>query len=716
LDFAVFQILDNIRRTFLAKCQQENPADSNFCVNCGRKLERECPFCATSPPPDTAFCKGCGRALADNASRPEIGTEKPPPGAPTGERRQATIVFSDLSGYTAMNEKLDPEEVEAIMSRVKDEAVRIVEDYGGIVNQFVGDEVLALFGIPAAHEDDPRRAVRAALELHEWVRGISPQVEARIGAPLTLHTGINTGLVVTHFRDEREGRHGITGDSVNTAARIVDQADADEILISLDTQRRIAHFFVTEAREPMAFKGKARPMSVFRIVGKTTVQTRFEAAKKSGLSAFTGREEELAALLARMDRASAGQGQLVAVSGEAGIGKTRLLHEFQLSLDSSRIETVPGRFLSHENAAPNLPFVEVLRHILKLRDQEAAAESLKKAIANIRAIDTGLEQNIPLYLHLLGIPAKDHQIPPTLSGEELRKALDQALVAIILGFSRRKPAVLILENWRWVDEASDAVLKKLLDHIASHPLMVVVVFRPDFEPAWELPPDHYEKVTLRPLGPEEDQTLMKSVVGSRHLPEGLAELVYGRTGGIPFFTEEVCRDLLAKEILLVMGGEAAITCLLSDISLPDSIQAVIRSRLDRLDGAARHVLRISSVIGQEFSLPVLERAFEDHDQLHQGLTVLQGQGLIRRVNGGPEQSFVFDQVTTQMVAYDTLLLQQRKALHELIGKAIEEVYANRPEDHFKALGHHFSKSANVDKALHYLNLAGDRFKKYFSLG
>jgi len=223
-----------------SQCQNDNPPDARFCEQCGAPLESPCPACQAPLSAGARFCKACGHDLS-TALHPEAAAAAPSPEtAPSGERRQATILFSDLSGYTAMNERMDPEEVEGIMGRIKAEAVKIVEEHGGIVNQFVGDEVLALFGIPTAHKDDPRRAVRAALELHKLARRISPEAEGKIGRPLRLHTGINTGLIVTNLRDTRDGTYGITGDTVNTGARLKSIAEDDQILVSPETQRQIA--------------------------------------------------------------------------------------------------------------------------------------------------------------------------------------------------------------------------------------------------------------------------------------------------------------------------------------------------------------------------------------------------------------------------------------------------------------------------------------------
>jgi class 3 adenylate cyclase len=263
-----------------------------------------------------------------------------------------------------MNERLDPEEVETIMSRIKKEAVTIVERHEGIVNQFVGDEVLALFGIPTAHEDDPVRAVKAAFEIHELVRKISPEVEARISTKLRMHTGISTGLVVTHIRDIRNGSYGITGDTVNIGARLASRAQADEILVGPETHSLIAPYFKTNALDPVTVRGKTKPLTPYRVVEESAVQTRFEAAEIQGFTAFTGREQELTVLYSCLEKTLAGKGQFVTVAGEAGMGKSRLIYEFRHSLNRSAITVLQGRCQSYLDSSWHLFIRDKLRRFI----------------------------------------------------------------------------------------------------------------------------------------------------------------------------------------------------------------------------------------------------------------------------------------------------------------------------------------------------------------
>ena len=306
-------------------------------------------------------------------ARPTHGQPATPAGtADTGERRHATVVFSDLTGYTALNERLDPEEVESLMGRIKGEAARIVEAHGGMVNQFVGDEVLALFGIPAAHEDDPVRAVRAALALHDMAREVSRDVEARIGQPIRFHSGINTGLIVTRSRDLRDGTYGVTGDAVNTAARLVGQAAPDEVVLSPETQRLVVDYFTAEQLEAVVLKGKAEPVRPWKVTGKTAVASRWEAAQRRGLTRYAGRDVELATLRAAARQAQAGHGQFVTVVGEPGIGKSRLMFELRHGLEGEGVTIIEGRCQAFGADTPYLPFIDALRHGLGLREAEAA--------------------------------------------------------------------------------------------------------------------------------------------------------------------------------------------------------------------------------------------------------------------------------------------------------------------------------------------------------
>ncbi|MEJ2164204.1 MAG: tetratricopeptide repeat protein [Desulfobacterales bacterium] len=702
------------------KCRFENPAGAKFCNECGIKLELACPQCGQVNPPGSRFCNECGRNLAQPSAPSASSQTVQQLGLPTalpetvplpeGERRQATIVFSDLSGYTSMNERFDPEEVEAVMSRIKKEAVRIVESHEGIVNQFVGDEILSIFGVPTAHEDDPMRAVRAAFEIHEMVRKISPGVDERIGTRLCMHTGISTGLVVTHIRDIREGRYGITGDTVNIGSRLATQAGSDEILVDPETHDIIAAYFETEALEAVTVKGKTQPLVPHRLKGASGVQTRFEAATLRGLSKFTGRVEELAALHSCLEKAIAGNGQFVTVMGEAGAGKSRMIYEFRHSVDKNRITVLQGRCQAHSISIPYFPHINALKRGLNLNEKDTPADLVEKTISNALAIDPSLKQYLPFFLHLLSVPSNDYPLPEHMEGRELKYAFQEALAAIATLSSKRRPMVLIFEDWHWTDKASDTALRYMVAVISQYPLMILVTYRPDYNPSWSGMSNH-TPISLKPLDTLHTENIIKSIFAAKDLSPGVGEFIQTRTGGNPLYIEEVCRELNEEGLLVTKDGKAVLTSNPATLSLPSTLQAIINSRLDRLEPDTKETIRLAAVIGKEFSRRIIERLYQAQTPLSLTLEKLSVLEMIQQTQIVPEPRYRFKHVLTQEVAYDTLLLKRRKELHRLVGNAIEELFQDRLEEHLELLMYHYALAENWRKAVHFGCQAAEKTRR-----
>ncbi len=691
------------------ECQFDNKEEAKFCKKCGTKLELVCPSCGHPYDKDSFFCEQCGQRIEEGSER-ETKVPKD-----EGERKHVTVLFSDLSGYTAMSEKLDPEEVKEITSRIFGEISQVIGKHEGFVEKFVGDAVMALFGAPKAHEDDPVRAIRAAMEIHDLVETMSPDLVEKIGQPISMHTGINTGLVVTGEVDMIKGTHGVAGETINVSSRLQSLAKTGEILVSQDTYRQAKGYFHFERLEPTEVKGKAKPITPYRVVGETKVRSRFEAAEQRGFTPYSGRVQELNTLHRCLEKTMAGHGQFITISGEAGIGKSRLIFEFRHSLEQERVMMLEGRCHAYGTNTPYLPMVNALRRGLNLREDDSPTQLLEKAVANIRAIDPALEPYIPLYLHLLSIPSDEYSIPQDLKGEELRRAFQEALVAILTLNTRRKPMVFILEGWHWADEASDLAVEHLVSMIPSYPLLLVVLFRPEYEARWGSLEIHTPLV-LKPLGHSNTEDIVKSIFRADELPEGLGDMIHERTGGNPLFIEEVANSLVEQGVVLLKNQQPALTQSLDDLQLPDTVQAVIGSRFDRLDGKAQEILRLASVIGREFARRILEAITPTPEQLSKPLEDLKTLELIQQIRVLPEAEYIFKHVLTQVVVYESLLLQRRKELHGLVGQVIEEFYADRLEEHYEALAHHYGKSAYPERAIHYLELAGDKATKYFSLG
>jgi predicted ATPase/class 3 adenylate cyclase len=677
------------------KCQYENRETAKFCLKCGERFKIICFKCGLELPLHAEFCDECGQRLEE-----ALGKEKSPEDT-EGERRQVTVLFSDLSGYTAMSERLDPEEVKEIMSRIFGEIAQVVAKYEGFIEKFIGDAVVAFFGVPKAHEDDPLRAIKAAKEIHGIAKRVSPRFEEKIGRPLSMHTGINTGLVVTGEVDVAKGTHGVVGDTLNLASRLADLAKPGEILVSSDTQKLILPYFKVETLGLVTVKGKAQQITAYRVQNELAEESRFEVAAKRGLTPFTGREQELAALRTRLEKTVAGNGQFLSVAGEAGVGKSRLLYEFQQSLDRNKITIMRGRCQSIRTDTPYFPFISALAREFHLREGDKSSENPEGVIANILAIDQRLEAYLPFFLGLLSIPNENYPLPDHLAREELELAFQDALAAIYRFYSELRPIVLILEDWQWADEASDAALKHLVGVICSQPIMVVTLYRPDYSPNWGNM-SHHTSLVLKHLETEQSQNIIKCVLGAENIPTGVLEPIIAQTGGNPLFIEEVCRSLMEDGVIEGHKADQTIlTQVLENRTIPDTIQAIISTRLDRLDSDAKEVLRLASVVGRWFGHGVLKRLYTGRASLKQVLENLKALGMIQQTEVFPEAEYRFSHTLTQEVAYGGLLLQRRRVLHELVGQAIEHHYPDRIDELVNLLQHHFALGENWPKAIQY---------------
>lgn len=689
------------RRIGCSRCGSEIREEARYCTACGATLRSSCEGCGFEHLVEERFCGGCGLPLAPRLLATAIGA--------AGERRKATVIFSDLSGYTALHERLDPEEVEGLIGHIKAEAVRIVTALGGTVNQFIGDEVVSLFGVELTHEDDAWRAVRAALDLHAMVREMSPQVVAWTGQHMLLHTGIDTGLVVTDPSDRRSGTIGIYGEPMIVGARLASHAAADTILLSPQTRSLLEGSVESEALEAVVLKGRSKPIVPHRVLGLLDRPDRFHLRSRRGLSPLVGREEPLARLREALATALAGEGRFVTVVGEAGAGKSRLIHEFRRSLDRSRVDVLEGRCLSAGSHTPWLPFLDVLRTGLGLQDGEDPEVLRRQALEGLRAIDPDLGPWLPHCLHLLSIPAGgDALLPPGLQGEALRQALEAALAAVITRRSRRRPLVLLLEDWHWSDEASEGGLRHLLTQLPRSPLLVVVLHRHEALHQLEGLEPHL-RLVLDGLAPAESRQVLAAVLGAWQVPDDLVARIQERTGGNPFFIEEIGRTLLEEGALRrSRPGQVELVGRLEELRLPLTVEAVLQARLDRLDPEARESLRIAAVVGREFSTRLLA-AVRGLDQGLEGtLERLCQRELIEPSLPHSRLAYRFRHVLAQEATYHSILRRRRRQLHGAVARALERLHEDPEERRDEALAHHLRLSDAPARAVPHLEKAADR--------
>jgi serine/threonine protein kinase/tetratricopeptide (TPR) repeat protein/class 3 adenylate cyclase len=684
-------------------CSRESASTFAFCTTCGTALKKECPNCHSSVPAKDEYCGRCGHQFPITTEGQRTRSRTAINAGIGGERRRATIVYSILSGCSGILEHLDPESADREIGAMRAGAAEVIARHGGVVERCSSEELVALFGVPASYEDDFQRAVQAAIDLHSLRRKLSVDLEKRLGQPITTYTGISTGPVVARLKEDHT--HTVSGDALRLASRLAAHAEADEILVSSETQRLIQPFFKLQPRGKVSVKSTGESIEVFRVEGETGVHTRLEAAEMIGLTRYVGRAKQLQSLQASLSGLLAGEGQFVAVMGDAGVGKSRLVLEFLDALDKQQINIIQSRCQTHASNTPYLPFIDTLREVLGLAKEEAG-EMRVSAISNIKAIDPSLEAYIPIYLHLLSIENIDASSKSDLKGDDLNLAIQEALSAILTLYAGSKPAIILLEDWQWADEASEEALKRLARLLAVHPLMIIITSRPETSFDWSYVENH-TVLTLAPLSENSSIEIMKTIIGSDKLPVELCDLLYKRTGGNPFFIEEVCRSLVDDRAVKVADGVATLEGSIEDLVLPDTVQSLIRTRLDRLDPEAQSLLRHAAVLGREFNLAILERMTGD-DALAQLLDRLQKQGLIQQIRVLPEALYRFKHVLTQEVVYDSLLRHHSKALHEAAGVAIEELYSGRLDEQLELLTFHYSRAENWQKAVRFGLESGEK--------
>lgn len=630
------------------------------------------------------------RRARDRESNPVLLSE--------GERRPATVVYATLSGYSGLIDRLSPGQLNALSTVIRSTAEEIAARYGGLLNDFREDELILLFGVPTASEDHSVRAVRAALELHDRLRSMRGDMHT----DLRLHTGIDTGPLIARTATDGSARYQIIGDAVRIARRLAVHAAASEVWVSPECHRVIGPFFDTEARPPINVH--ERNVTPRRVLRHTGVRSRLDGLLRTGLTRYVGRERELQRLEDALNTALQGSGQLMVVTGDAGLGKSRLLHEFRVHTLKGRAQLLIGRCQAYGSNTAYLPFAEVLRNHFGLAEADLSRAAAARVAQRARQTAPELAEFVPLYLHLLGIDSADHPLPRHLHGDQLRIALQEAIVALLTFSARANPLLLVLEDWHWVDDASHSVLEQLMEVASDAPLLVVVTSRALLD--WSAP-TAFHSLALEPLGLPAARVMLSSMAGGNDFPEEVAEVLHARVGGNPFFLEEICHALLEEGTLRAQDGTVRLTGPIDSLLLPDTVQAVIHTRLERLERETREVVRLAAVVGREFSRSILERAFPQDGRLPNALQALKSAGLIQQVRVVPDAVFRFKHVLTQEVAYNSMLAHQRKELHARVARAIE-ADDTRQQDQLQQLAHHHSQAEHWAQAVEYGIRAADR--------
>ncbi|MBI3286574.1 MAG: AAA family ATPase [Chloroflexi bacterium] len=641
-------------------------------------------------------------------------------GRTEGERRPVTVLVADLSGFTALSQRLDPEEVKSLTNECLETMARVVFKYEGYVDKFIGDAVMALFGAPVIHEDDPERALRCALEMREAIRALPHDLDLHIG----VHSGeVIAGTVGPDLRME----YTVLGDAVNFAARLEETALSGQILVSQTIQRRTQGLFEFKGPITSSLPGVAEPMPVFELQRALPRPERVRGIE--GLtSQLVGRNQELAMACGVIDELLRGRGQILMVLGEPGIGKTRLVEEARRYAQEqypNQMRWLVGRALSYGQAISYWPLREILRTWAAIAEEDSEAKAFGKLRVALRRLFPDRPEEILPYLATL--------LTLRLEGplEEKVRYLDaEALSArILLSFStwmealaNEKPLVLYLEDFHWADTSTVALLEELIRITDRAPVALVFAARAEREaPSWRLKvraesdyAHRYREIHLQPLTTEESDLLVSNLLEIADFPSGVRKLVLQKAEGNPFFVEEVIRALIEEGVLIRQDGHWRATARVLDVVIPETLQGVLLARIDRLQPSAKRILQTASVIGRSFLYRLLEAVAEPNSDLQEGLTTLQRADLVRELSRIPEVEYIFKHPLTQEVTYHTLLTEQRRLLHRKVGEALETLFPERNEDYIGLLAHHFTQAGERQKAINYLMEAGQRARKTYA--
>jgi len=612
-------------------------------------------------------------------------------------RSHVTVLFADVCGYTRISELVDPEDVDSFKARIAEIAHAVIHKHGGSVSQIYGDGVLAVFGYPGAHENDTRRALEAALELHETVRQTS--FADVVGSfDVRMHSGVHAGLVLARPGNELHGRYELIGDTVNTAARLAGAAQNDEVLISDAVQRSVEGFYVLEPVAKLELKGKSQALETFRVFGRSGARTRFEARERSGLTAFVGRSEELARLDLAYRAALRGSLRAVLINGLGGIGKTRLLREFRerVEADAAGMRALVGFCDSYGGIAPLEPFAQIVAQAFGLQHGMSGGDAIQVVESVLERWGGEALAHATSLLQLLSLtPLAERGERPNMAG------VLEAISVVLAELAERSPLLLMLDDWQWADDASRKVLAQLLRDLSDKCVCIVVSQRPgEIDAALD---ESAATITLEPFTPAESQMLVEHVRSRDFEADwGQVAALHDRSGGHPLFLEELCRYMLVQ-------SHAAATP-----RMPHSLQVAIQSRVATLPSQQVRVLWMAAVIGLEFSVDVL-RALDEQTEWLPSLQALCACGLIYLT--AAERTYRFHHGITREAVYESVLMKDRLALHRLIAATLERGAQTGTTlvDRSETLAYHYRNSADYERAAHFAERAGDKAMASYSL-
>jgi class 3 adenylate cyclase/predicted ATPase len=616
-------------------------------------------------------------------------------------------MFCDLVGSTALAERLDPEELREVLAQYQDACADVIHRYEGHIARYVGDGLLVYFGYPQAHEDDAQRAVRTGLSIVDAIRDLETKI-ANPNVNLSVRIGITTGLVVAGDigSGERVEEKAIVGETPNVAARLQALAEPNAVLIGTNTRRLVEGLFDCEDLGQQQLKGISKPVEVYRVRMESGAPSRFEAKAARGVTPIVGRDEEVELLLKRWGRAKEGESQVVLLSGEAGIGKSRITRGLQ-----ERLGEVSNRVLYygspyHKNSSL-YPAIDQLERVLRFDEDESAAQKLDKLEAVLVGLDLSVENHAPFLASLLSLPFNGRYRPLQLTPQELKNETFRVLVAVIERMAARDTVLMVVEDAQWIDPSTLELIGLFVEQMRAARFLLVIAFRPEFMPPWSRHP-HVTALTLNRLSQKESAAMIAKITRGKALPDEVFDQIIAKTDGVPLFVEELTKTVLESGLLKEEGDRYALAGPLPPLAIPASLQDSLMARLDRL-AAVKEVAELAATCGRAFSRDLLLAvSVFKKDVIDNALSELFDAELIYRRGLPPNFIYEFKHALVQDTAYQALLKSTRQRYHQAIAQALEQQFPTTAETQPEVVAHHYTEGGLVAQAIRYWHRAGQR--------
>ena len=686
-------------------CGAANPEGKSFCGDCGAQLVLRCPACDNENPPDKKFCGDCGAALAVSAVPPAQGSSSA--SVPEAERRQLTVMFCDLVGSTALSERLDPEDLRAVLRTYHEACVAIVNRYEGHIAKYMGDGLLVYFGYPQAHEDDAERAVRTGLDIVAEMGRLSDGDGADGGIALQVHVGIHTGLVIAGEIGAGETREAmaIVGETPNIAARLENLAEPDAVLISESTRRLVEGLFVCDDLGPQRLKGISAPVRAYRVNESSGAQSRFEAMAEQVLTPLVGRAEEIGLLSKRWRQAKEGESQVVLLSGEPGVGKSRIIRGFREGLEGeshSRVLYYCSPY--HQNSAL-YPLIDQFQRACRFTKGDSTETKLDKLDAVLAELNLPIAKYGSLFGSLFSLPSGERYPPLGLASDQQKAETLASVVQIIEAMAARDPVLMVVEDAHWMDPSTQELLRLLIEELRSTRFLLTITFRADFEVPWQ-GGAHVTALHLNRLSRRDCADIVEKVAGEDTLPNEIRDQIIAKAEGVPLFVEELTKTVLESGPLMRLGERYDSSQPLPPLSVPASLRDSLVARLDRL-GPIKEIAQLAATLGRAFNRDLLSAVSSlDEKALANALAQLMEAGLIFQRGPRASAGYEFKHALVRDAAYESLLKSTRQSHHGRIARTLARDFPETAESQAELVAQHFTEAGLSDEAIVYWHRAG----------